>query len=86
MLGNLYAAQLYEAAKKDIPTLDQEFEKGNFRVLLNWLREKVHRFGLVEEAPKLIQRVTGQAPSSRPWLTYIRDKFGQIYNVSLNGD
>jgi len=86
MLGNLYAAQLYQAAQKDLPNLEQEFEKGRFGTLLSWLRERVHRFGLVEEAPKLIQRITGQEPSSRPWLEYIKTKFGQIYNLNFGAD
>ncbi len=86
MLGNLYAAQLFETAKQEIPALEKDFEKGNFKTLLSWLREKVHRFGLIEEAPKLIKRVTGQEPSSKPWLEYIKSKFGQIYNLSFNFD
>ena len=86
MLGNLYAAQLFEAARKDVPALEKDFESGNFRSLLGWLREKVHRFGLVEEAPRLIQKVTGQEPSSKPWLEYIKNKFGQIYNITFNLD
>ena len=86
MLGNLYAAQLFESAQKEIPTLERDFENGNFRNLLGWLREKIHRFGLIEEAPRLIQRVTGQEPSSKPWLDYIQNKFGQIYGLSVNFD
>lgn len=85
MLGNLYSAQLFAAARIEIPQLENQIANGSFQPFLGWLREKVHRFGLIQEAPKLIQVVTGQAPSSRPWLEYIKDKFGKIYDVSLSG-
>jgi carboxypeptidase Taq len=83
LLGNLYSAQLFASAKKEMPDLESQFEQGRFESLLGWLREKIHPFGLVEEAPQLISRVTGQNPSSKPWLEYIRQKYEQIYEVSL---
>jgi len=82
MLGNLYAAQLFVAAKKEIRELEEEITKGNFKNLLAWLRAKVHSFGYVREAPELLREVTGDGPSSEPWLKYIKDKFGKIYGIS----
>ena len=82
MLGNLYAAQLYAVAKKEIKDLEEEIAKGNLNILLAWLRAKVHQFGLVREAPQLLREVTGEGPSSKPWLEYIKDKFSQIYGIN----
>jgi len=81
MLGNLYAAQLFAAAKQEITSLEDEIAKGNFNILREWLREKVHRFGLIYEAPKLLQEATGKGPTSEPWLSYIREKFSKIYGI-----
>jgi carboxypeptidase Taq len=82
MLGNLYAAQLFAAAKREITNLEDEIAKGNLKVLLEWLRAKIHRFGLILEAPVLLKEVTGKGPTSEPWLDYIKEKFGKIYRVS----
>ena len=81
MLGNLYAAQLFATAKKGIMELEEEIAKGNLGSLLAWLRAKVHRFGLVREAPELLRELTGEGPSSKPWLEYIKDKFSRIYGI-----
>ena len=82
MLGNLYAAQLFAAAKQEIRDLEEEIAKGNLNTLLAWLRAKVHQFGLLREAPELLREVTGEGPSPKPWLEYIKDKFSQIYGIS----
>ncbi|MCI0530531.1 MAG: carboxypeptidase M32, partial [candidate division Zixibacteria bacterium] len=84
MLGNLYSAQMLATIKKALPGLEQDFEQGNFTPLLKWLREKVHRWGLVHEAPALIKKITGEGLNPRPWLEYIKSKFGEVYQVKLD--
>ncbi|MEM2917499.1 MAG: carboxypeptidase M32 [Candidatus Bathyarchaeia archaeon] len=79
MLGNLYAAQLFATAKQEIKDLEEKIAQGKFNILLTWLRNKVHRFGLIYEAPQLLKEVTGQGPTSKPWLEYIKEKFTKIY-------
>ncbi|MFH0824418.1 MAG: carboxypeptidase M32, partial [Pseudomonadota bacterium] len=44
-LGNVYAAQFFDKARKDIGDLDAMFEKGEFRPLLGWLRDRIHSQG-----------------------------------------
>jgi carboxypeptidase Taq len=82
MLGNLYAAQLFATAKKEISNLEEQIAKGNLRVLLEWLRPKVHRFGLIYEAPQLLREVTGEGPNPQYWLKYVKEKFSPIYGLS----
>jgi len=81
MLGNLYAAQLYAIAKREVTNLEEEIAKGNLKSLLQWLRTKVHPFGLIREAPELLKEVTGKGPTSKPWLDYVKEKFSEIYCV-----
>ena len=84
MLGNLYAAQLFAKAKKDIiPDVEEQIAKGDLKVLLHWLRMEIHPFGLVYEAPQLLRKVTGEGPNPQHWLDYIKEKFSPIYG--LNG-
>lgn len=80
-LGNLYAAQFFDAAKKAIPDLPDQIRAGRLRPLLDWLRETIHRHGQRYRAADLVQRVTGKPPSIEPFLAYVREKFSPIYGL-----
>jgi carboxypeptidase Taq len=62
-LGNVYAAQLFNAAERAVGPLDEAFAAGDFRVLRDWLVENVHRHGKRYPAVALIERVTGEPPN-----------------------
>jgi carboxypeptidase Taq len=78
-LGNLMGAQLMEKLRSEIPALDAHIEKGEFGVLLNWLRTNVYRHGRKFTPNELMQRVTGKPLTSAPWIDYVRQKFGALY-------
>jgi carboxypeptidase Taq len=61
-LGNVYAAQLFDAAERALGPLDDAFAAGDFRSLRNWLREHVHRHGQRYSVAGLIEKATGSAP------------------------
>lgn len=75
-LGNCYAAQLAEAATRDLGDLDQLAARGAFAPILAWLRERIHAHGCRYEAPELIRRATGQELSSAPLLRHLRRRYG----------
>ncbi len=81
MLGNLYAAQLFATARKEIPGLEDEFSRGDFTKLLSWLRENIHQFGKIYDPPVLIERVTGEKPAPRYFIDYITTKYSEIYGL-----
>ncbi|HEX5045377.1 MAG TPA: carboxypeptidase M32 [Candidatus Polarisedimenticolaceae bacterium] len=78
-LGNLYAAQLWEAASAAIPDLPGDLAQGRFGNLLAWLREHVHRHGRRWPAPELCRRVTGQALGHGPLVRYLEEKLRPVY-------
>ena len=80
-LGNLYAAQFFEQARRDLGDLDGQFARGEFGPLLGWLREKIHRQGKRYRAPELVQRVTGRGLSAEPLLKHLRGKAAELYGV-----
>jgi carboxypeptidase Taq len=80
-LGNLYAAQLFARAKKELGDLDREFARGEFGGLLDWLRAKVYRQGSRHAAVDLIQQVTGAPPDHRPLVQALRKKYGELYGI-----
>jgi carboxypeptidase Taq len=73
-LGNLYAAQLWEAARKQLPDLDEAIGRGEFGGLLGWLREHVHRHGRQYSALELCRRATGEELSVEPFFRYLEGK------------
>lgn len=62
-LGNVYAAQLFDAAERAIGPLEDAFASGEFGPLRNWLGENIHRHGKRYRAAALVERVTGAAPN-----------------------
>ncbi len=80
-LGNLYAAQLMEAARRDLGDLDGDFRRGEFGRLKGWLNEKVHRPGQHWRPGELCRRVTGQSLSHQPLLAYLRGKYAPLYGI-----
>ncbi|HEV2147043.1 MAG TPA: carboxypeptidase M32 [Longimicrobiaceae bacterium] len=80
-LGNVYAAQLWETIREQLPQLDGQLARGDFSALLEWLRENVHRHGRRFRAPELVERVTGRPPSPEPLLRYLEAKLKPLYGI-----
>ena len=80
-LGNLYAAQLFDAAEQDLGEQDTAFAKGEFAPLLGWLREHVHQVGQRLTAAQLVEKVTGEPLSHTPLMRRLRAKFGEYYGI-----
>jgi carboxypeptidase Taq len=80
-LGNLYAAQFMEQARRDLGDPDADFRRGDFGRLKGWLNEKIHRHGQRYRAGELCRRVTGEPLSHRPLLAYLRGKYAPLYHL-----
>lgn len=80
-LGNLISVQLWEVIQRDIPDLDDQMRRGEFGALLGWLVENIHRHGAKFEPQELVERVTGSTIDPAPYIRYLGDKFGQIYQL-----
>jgi carboxypeptidase Taq len=80
-LGNLYAAQLMDQARKDLGDLDADFRVGKFARLKSWLNEKVHRPGQKYRSRQLAEKITGKPLSHKPLVNYLRGKYGGLYGM-----
>lgn len=80
-LGNLISVQLWEKINEEIPDLAEQFRQGKFDELLRWLVTNIHRHGKKYEPQELVQMVTGSKIDSAPYIRYLKDKFGDIYNL-----
>lgn len=80
-LGNLYAAQIYDQARRDITSLEREIEAGRLIVLTQWLNQKIHRWGRTFTTDQLARRVTGRELSPEPFLTHLETKYADLYKL-----
>jgi carboxypeptidase Taq len=80
-LGNLYSAQFFGRAEADLGNLAEMFAQGDFRPLLQWLREKVHCHGQRYSAAELVERATGRPLSARPLVEHLTAKMGVLYGL-----
>lgn len=80
-LGNLLAAQFYNRVLEENSALSSQIAAGDFGPLLTWLRAHVHQHGKKFTPAELIERVTGESLTAEPFLTYLRKKYGHIYEL-----
>jgi carboxypeptidase Taq len=78
-LGNLYAAQLWAAIRRDVPGLDDHIRRGELSVALEWLRDRIHRWGRIYSPLELIRRATGEEPNPEYLSRYLNEKYGALY-------
>ena len=80
-LGNLIGAQIFEQAHKELPNLNDQISRGEFTVLLEWLKTHIYRHGRKFNANELMERITGQPVGTRAWVNYAQTKFSAIYGL-----
>ncbi len=81
-LGNLIAAQLWKKVNEEIPDLQDQFGRGQFDSLLEWLRKNVHIHGCKYYPSELIKMITGSAIDPNIYRDYLRGKFSEIYQLA----
>jgi carboxypeptidase Taq len=74
-LGALIAAQLFEAARREIPDLMAAIAAGEFGTLLGWLRERVHAKGSLLSTAELVANATGQPLGTASFLRHLRARY-----------
>lgn len=80
-LGNLYAVQFYEQAKRDMPGLEDDIASGELTMLRRWLEQKIHRWGRTFPPDRLVERVTGSMLQPEPFLRYLEEKYRRLYRL-----
>ena len=82
-LGNVMSASFYNEALKANPGIPAQIQKGEFDTLHSWLKENIYNPGNKFTANELIERVTGNPLTIDPYIAYLKQKFGDLYNISL---
>jgi carboxypeptidase Taq len=81
VIGNILSAQFYAAALKGHPDIPQEIASGEFGTLHTWLHNNLYRHGSKFVPNDLVKRATGKAMTIRPYLGYLREKYGTLYRL-----
>ena len=80
-LGNIYSAQLFDKASRDLGDLPSALARGDYAGLLAWLREHVHAHGQHYSATELMRRASGAAADHAPLVRTLRSKYGELYGL-----
>ena len=80
-IGTIYAAQLYDSIKRDIPNIGGDIFQGNFSRISEWLTKKVHIRGSKLLADDIIKNTCGSGLNPEVFLEYLNKKYSEIYDL-----
>jgi carboxypeptidase Taq len=80
-LGNILTAMFYNAAVNSHPNIPSEIENGSFTTLHSWLTDNIYQHGRKFSTDELVERVTGSPITIKPYVSYLREKFGSLYQL-----
>jgi len=76
LLGTVMSVQIWERMAADVPDVEEQIERGEFTALREWLGEHVHSHGRKFSPQETLQRATGSTIDAKPYLGYLRSKYG----------
>ena len=83
VIGSIVSAQIWEKALVAMPDLPEQFERGEFLMLREWLRENLHRHGRKFTPRDTLKKVIGtDTVEVGPYVAYLRAKFSEIYAIA----
>ena len=80
-LGNIMSAQFFDAALRDYPEIESDIQNGEFGTLCRWLVDNVYQHGQKFTTTELLERATGESLSIAPYMRYLRNKYGELYEL-----
>lgn len=78
-LGNIYAAELFAAMRRDLPDLDTQLRRAEVGPMREWLRERIHSRGRLHPPTQLISQAIGHEPTEAALVDYLETKFSELY-------
>jgi carboxypeptidase Taq len=81
LLGSMWSVQLWNQMQHDIPDVLDQIGRGEYGGVKSWLDEKVHRHGRKFTLPELSERVVGGPLDWRPYMDYLKSKYGEVYGL-----
>jgi carboxypeptidase Taq len=75
LIGTVASVQIWEAAQRDLPQLEEQVGRGEFAPLRDWLGEHVHALGRKYSPQETLRRATGSTIAAQPYLDYLRTTY-----------
>ena len=75
LVGTVASVQIWQAALRDLPDLEEHVGRGEFAPLREWLAEHVHTLGRKYSPQETLRRATGSTISAQPYLDYLRRNY-----------
>jgi carboxypeptidase Taq len=82
-LGNLYAAQFFEAATTQEQGILDELARGQTTTLLHWLKKNIHQYGRKLSPDEIVRQATGRPLSHDAFVRYTTAKYSDIYRLQV---
>jgi carboxypeptidase Taq len=75
LIGTVASVQIWQAALRDLPDLEEQVGRGEFAPLRDWLGEHVHALGRKYSPQETLRRATGSPIAAQPYLDYLRTTY-----------
>jgi carboxypeptidase Taq len=79
-LGNIYDGMFLDKLKQDIPNWLDRVAKGEIMPAIDWMKKNVHAHSAMYDPADLMEKVTGNKLTAKPFLDYVEDKYSAIFN------
>ena len=70
--------QIWEKALSELPDLPEQFERGEFGELHDWLQTRLYALGRKFTPQETLDRVVGGTIDAAPYVRYLKDKLGAL--------
>lgn len=80
-LGNMYAAQIMNTIRKELPQFEGFIAEGNLSPIKEWLSNKIYQYGKGLKPSEIIMKVTGEELNPDYLAEYLEQKYKAIYGI-----
>ncbi len=74
-LGAMYAAQLFQSARRALPRLEEDIARGDLHALFDWLRQNIWQHGSRFTTTQLIENATGEDLNPRWFRQHLEARY-----------
>jgi carboxypeptidase Taq len=77
----MYAAQMMNTLRNEMPELDSLIEAGDLHPIKAWLTDKVYQYGKSLTPSEIIVQITGEELNPAYLIEYLETKFSEVYKL-----
>ena len=83
-LGNIFSAQIMDAARQVGFGLPEQIRAGDFAPLLHWLQQHIHAFGRTLKSEAIVEKVSGKLVSEKCLVESLYRRYGPLHGLSAD--